>query len=337
MLRFVQRQGNYHYFRKVGCKPVRLPGAEGSPEYLAAYERALAGRSPELLKSVGCVPGSLGWAIDKYTAHAEFNSKAPGTRAAYFASLRILRDSPIARGPVRDMNRQHVNAHCDEIAKRFGPSRGDHQAMLISILWDFADRHLAPCKLRDRSNPTRRRRRTYDAQPRLAWPLDVQRRFVEGASPELALAFALLLYTGQRRGDVCRMRWSDFDGKFISVVQEKTGESVHVRVHRDLRAALMKIERRGATILTTKTGKPFLATALTKAIKKRLREIGEPELVLHGLRKAAGVKLAEAGASVQQIMAVLGHRSPRMSLYYCQQASKRRLSDDAMALWERAA
>src|SRR5262249_44923285 len=96
-----------------------------------------------------------------------------------------------------------------------------------------------------RSNPTRRRKRSYDASPRLAWPQSVCKRFVDGASPELATAFALLLYTGQRRGDVCRMRWSDFDGKFISVVQEKTGEHVHVRVHRDLRAALMKIEHRG--------------------------------------------------------------------------------------------
>src|SRR5262245_57264228 len=62
MLRFVQRQGNYHYFRKVGCKSVRLPGAEGSPEYLAAYERALAGRNTVELTKLGFVPGSLGWA-----------------------------------------------------------------------------------------------------------------------------------------------------------------------------------------------------------------------------------------------------------------------------------
>jgi integrase len=57
----------------------------------------------------------------------------------------------------------------------------------------------------------------------------------------------------------------------------------------------------------------------------------------HGLRKAAGVKLAESGASVQMIMSVLGHRSPRMALYYCEQANKRELSDEAMKLWERAA
>ena len=209
--------------------------------------------------------------------------------------------------------------------------------MLISIVWDFADRHLAQCKLSDRSSPTRKRKRAYDAKPRLAWPMSVQRRFVDGASDELKLAFALLLYTGQRRGDVCRMKWSDFDGKFISIVQEKTGEHVHVRVHRDLRKTLMSIERRGDHILTTKTGGAFTGTTLTKLIKKRLREIGGEKYTLHGLRKAAGVKLAEAGATVQQIMSVLGHRSPGMALYYCREANKRQLSDDAMKLWEKAA
>jgi integrase len=274
--------------------------------------------------------------IDRYTSHAEFETKAAGTRAAYLVSLKAMRAAPIARGLVRDLNRQHVNAHCAEIAQRFGKSRGDYQAMLISILWDFADRHLAQCKLSDRSSPCRKRKRVYESKPRLAWPLAVQRRFVEGASPELKLAFALLLYTGQRRGDVCKMRWSDFDGRYISVTQEKTKEAVVVRAHRELRKTLMSVEHRGEFILTTRAGNAVGKTVLTKLIKRRLRAIGEPELVLHGLRKAAGVKLAEAGASVPMIMSILGHRSPGMALFYCREANKRQLSDDAMKLWEAA-
>ena len=51
--------------------------------------------------------------------------------------------------------------------------------------------------------------------------------------------------------------------------------------------------------------------------------------MLHGLRKAAGVALAEAGVEINGIMAVMGHRSPRMALYYTQQ-------DAAMTAWEQA-
>jgi integrase len=337
-LPFVQRVGSYHYFRKSGGKRVRLPGEPGSERYMRAYERALAGK-PELLKygRVAFAPGSLGWVAEQYLDSGEFRSKATGTQRAYEVSLRALRESPIARGLVRDLNRQHVNAHCEEISKRLGKSRGDHQAMMLSILWDFADRHLSQCKLSDRSNPTRRRKRVYEPTPRDAWSPGVCKRFLDGASPELALAFTLLLYTGQRRGDVCKMRWSDIDRGYIHVRQEKTDELVVVRLHRELLKTLMKIERRSDYILATKRGNAWDKTALTKAIKARLRAIGEPDLVLHGLRKAAGVRLAEAGASVQQIMAVLGHRSPRMALYYCEQANKRELSDSAMRLWERAA
>ena len=106
-----------------------------------------------------------------------------------------------------------------------------------------------------------------------AWPLAVQRAFYEGAPEHLQLAFALLLYTGQRRGDVCRMRWTDIeDGKggeqWLTVEQEKTGETVPVLLHSVLRRAIMRParERKSEFILTTPTGKRYAKGRLTKAI-----------------------------------------------------------------------
>jgi hypothetical protein len=51
---------------------------------------------------------------------------------------------------------------------------------------------------------------------------------------------------------------------------------------------------------------------------------------------AAQIALAEAGVEINGIMAVLGHRSPRMALYYTQQAKKSKLTDAAMTAWEQA-
>ena len=78
---------------------------------------------------------------------------------------------------------------------------------------------------------------------------------------------------------------------------------------------------------------------LTKAIQKRLIEIGEPKskYTLHGLRKAAGVRLAERGATVEQLMTFFGWRSPRMALYYVREANKKKLNADAAKLLERVA
>jgi hypothetical protein len=50
----------------------------------------------------------------------------------------------------------------------------------------------------------------------------------------------------------------------------------------------------------------------------------------------AGAALAEAGASVPQIMAVLGRLTEKQALHYARQANRMRLADDAVALWERS-
>jgi integrase len=56
------------------------------------------------------------------------------------------------------------------------------------------------------------------------WPLGSRER----------LAFALHLYTGQRRSDVHRMAWSDIAQGRLRLVQQKIGKSVQVKIHPDL-------------------------------------------------------------------------------------------------------
>jgi integrase len=143
------------------------------------------------------------------------------------------------------------------------------------------------------------------------------------------------------------MRWTDIERDaeghqwLIVHAQEKTGESVPIPMHRDLRIALAKhgAGRKSEYILTTVTGRRYDKTALTKAIQKRLIEIGEKpsRYTLHGLRKAAAVRMAEAGAGVPQLMSVFGWKTPAMALFYCREANKRKLNREAWSLWERAA
>jgi hypothetical protein len=49
----------------------------------------------------------------------------------------------------------------------------------------------------------------------------------------------------------------------------------------------------------------------------------------HGLRKNAEIMLAENGATVPQIIAALGHRTPKMALYYCRLANQKPIADQA--------
>jgi integrase len=56
----------------------------------------------------------------------------------------------------------------------------------------------------------------------------------------------------------------------------------------------------------------------------------EPGYTMHGLRKALGIKLAEADASTRQIMESLGHSNIAFAELYSREASKIRLVVQAM-------
>jgi len=74
---------------------------------------------------------------------------------------------------------------------------------------------------------------------------------------------------------------------------------------------------------------------LSHSIRNRLEALGIEGYTMHGLRKNAGMELAEAGAEVMEIM-VLGHKTPKMAMYYCEQARQARMNENAVAKWDAA-
>ena len=50
----------------------------------------------------------------------------------------------------------------------------------------------------------------------------------------------------------------------------------------------------------------------------------------HGIRKAAARRLAEAGATVNQLMAIFGCSRPDMAIKYTREASKKRMGAEAI-------
>jgi integrase len=88
-------------------------------------------------------------------------------------------------------------------------------------------------------------------------------------------------------------------------------------------------------IFTNSRGEPYgTATTLSAALRHHLRDCGFTGYTMHGLRKNAGVELALAGCTVPEIMAVLGHKSPKMAIFYVQQVNKEKLAETAAAKWD---
>jgi integrase len=159
----------------------------------------------------------------------------------------------------------------------------------------------------------------------LAWPIGTKQR----------LAFALMLYTGQRRSDVHRMTWIDVSEGTIRVVQQKTGRKLTIPLHRDLLAVLAVANRDHVTIINAEYGKPFTVDGFSQWIRDAITAAGLPlETQPHGLRKAAGRRLAEAGCTAHEIMAVLGHKTLSEAERYTRQADQARLAIKAMTKLE---
>jgi integrase len=145
----------------------------------------------------------------------------------------------------------------------------------------------------------------------LAWE-DADIAVFEAAHPvgsRARLALALLLFTAQRRSDVIRMGRQHVRGGLIAVRQQKTGASLWIPIHSDLQAVLDGSPANNLTFLVTASGKPFSAAGFGNWFGDCCREAGlGVGFNAHGLRKAAARRLAEAGCTSKQIMAITGHR-----------------------------
>jgi integrase len=149
------------------------------------------------------------------------------------------------------------------------------------------------------------------------------------------LAFSLLLYTGQRAGDIVKMRRSDLADGMIRVIQEKTGAGLSIPLHPALTAAIKAAPAKGVTLISDANGRPIKRATLTLVMRKAVELAGlSPHCVPHGLCKAIMRRLAETGSSAKEIAAVSGHRTLKEIERYTAAADQAKLSKAAMAKLE---
>jgi integrase len=160
-----------------------------------------------------------------------------------------------------------------------------------------------------------------------------ERRWALGTRERLA--FALLLYTRQRGGDVVKMLRSDIVDGRNHVAQDKTRKGTTGEVMIPIHPALARALQAGPVvgmqhIIADARGKPL--TALTDLIERAVKLAGlPPRCVAHGLRKAALRRLAEGGRTTKEIAPVSGHRSLSEIERYTAQADQAGLARAAIA------
>jgi integrase len=322
---YIDRHGNVRrYFRKRGCKPAPLPGVPGSAAFMEAYQAALGEPAPKASARHG--DGTVSALIHDYLKSASFSNLKPRSQRGYRTVLDRFGGAHGHR-MVHDMPRAKVAAYIHEIgAKR--PGMGNLTRKVLRRLLAHAVRlgyrkdnpitEIDSYKLGTRHTWTDSELSAFEAR----WPLGTRER----------LAYALLLHTAQRCGDVVKMRRADVSGGMIAVVQEKTGTALSIPIHSELAAALRAGPANGLNLIGAINGRPITSHALSGFMKRSAEAAGLPPHCLpHGLRKAQMRRLAESGASTKQIAAVSGHKTLLEVERYTAAADQRRLSRSAIA------
>ena len=257
----------------------------------------------------------------------EWETLRPKTVTSYTTYLHPFFEA-LGHFDIRQVRRRHLLAIRDSVAKTRGHGAAIGFCRAVSALFKWLlDRDMVE------TSPTSNLRRSLRHGTLPTWTEDQAQRAMRDL-PELYRRVVVLAYhTGQRRGDLCAMRWSDYDGAAIRVRQEKTRERLEIPVAPELRAELDAWKRvaRSVLILETQLGLPWVPDYLSRTLPYELRKIGLPhQLGIHGLRKLTAVRLAEAGCSAHEIAAITGHRTLAMVQHYTQAANQRTLSNAAV-------
>ncbi|SDB14874.1 Integrase [Agrobacterium fabrum] len=121
----------------------------------------------------------------------------------------------------------------------------------------------------------------------------------------MRLAIQLALWTGQRKGDLLRLSWSDFDGINLRFMQSKT--KARVLVPMGPLANVLSSQRGNGAILRNSRGAAWTSDGFNTSWRKCCAKAGIADLTFHDLRGTAITRMALAGCTVPEIAAVTGH------------------------------
>ena len=336
------------YFRAKGKTGRILMPHPSSPEFAAGYAAALAGLqrpAPKTQMPPAPLPlqmNTLRWLCSAYTASPEFRQLDPGTQRVRRQIIEHCLREPIAPGaaelfsdfPVDRITPKAIRVLRDRKAEFPEAGNGRVKALRQVFAWGLEAQPDLLTTNPARDVPYLKPKETGGFH---SWAIEEVHQF-EDTHPigsRARLAFALLLYTGQRRSDVVRLGRQHVRDGWLRFTQHKGRKRKPITLEIPIRPELGDIidasPTGDLTFLVNEFGRPFTDAGFGNRFRKWCDEAGLSGCSAHGLRKAAAARLAEAGASDREIMAVTGHRTAKEVDRYTRAARQRVLAGAAMA------
>jgi len=336
----IDRHGHARfYFRRNGFPRATLPGIPWTPEFMAAYQAAMAG-VPDQLKPLGVsrsTPGSVAAAIAGYYTSAAWTQLQPNSRRMRRPILEKFREQ-YGDKRLGKLERKHMQA----ILNRLTPNMQRNYKMSLRGLMAFAIK----AELIE-EDPTigLTKDKAEKGEGHVTWTEAIIERYRlrHPIGTQARLAMEIMLNTGLRRSDAMRIGPSDIkDGWLHDFCPKKTSHTTGIRINVPIRAELA-----AAIAATTLTGtRTFLVNskgqshasedAFGKWMRDRCDEAGLADCSSHGLRKACLTRLANAGIGTRDIMAISGHVNEAEVQTYVDAYNRRQAAARAFAVLDDA-
>ncbi len=324
---YVDRHGKIRiYFRNksAGGKRIALRGPIGSPEFWQDYEKASGAPTGAGGRQAASRKDTITWLVSEYYRSSSFKQLASGTRRNRQLLLTRFCEN---HGDKRyaKLEPKHLRRIRDGMSETPGSAnnlmKALRQVFKFAVEYDLIDRNPV-------AEVTRLKSRNKDGHR--AWTLAEVAQFEAthpiGSKPRLALA--LLLYTGQRRGDIVRLGCQHEKEKgWLQFTQQKTKKPMSIPIFKELREIIDASPTGDLTYLVTSHNKPFTPNGFGNWFRAQCNAAGLTKVSAHGLRKTAGEIMAEAGHSPHEIAAIGGWESLQEVERYTKSASQKRLAE----------
>lgn len=323
---FIDRHGKPRIrLRKTGLQTRYVLSEVGTPEFTEEYTAWLNSTRPPITVAA-VVPHSFDDLIQRY--YSSMNWK----------NITNARTQRVYKGDIERFRNTYGSRQVD----------GFTAARLSKMMGGMADRPTAANNLRKRLS------QLFDYAIMLGWQKDNPAKAVRpykikgdgikawgeeqiaqfeakhpiGTKPYLA--FALLLYTAQRRSDMVVMGMQHIENGLIRVRQLKTDTKLSIPMHPNLTAAIAACPSGHLSFLVNSYGAPFQRDYFGNWFRKQCDAAGLKGYSAHGLRKAASRRMAELGMSNQMIKSITGHTSDSEVSRYTKSAEQEKLARMAM-------
>lgn len=305
---------------------IRIRGEYGSPEFMEAYRRAMAGEPQASKRLSKPSKGTLCWLCDRWRESSKWHQTAKSTQRQRDNILKGILDAA-GDEPYSAITKAHVIAGRER--RMATPFAANNYLKTLKALFSWA-KSADLIAIDPAVDVEPLSRATEGHAPWTEHDLAAYRA-THKIGTRARLAMELLYHTGLRRGDVVRLGKPHLGkDKIARIRAEKTGEPVSISFTQELLVIVSNSPIGEMTFITGPSGMRQTKEAFGNDFRKWCRAAGVTKSA-HGLRKLAATEVAEGGGSEMELQAMFGWRSDDQSSVYTRSAKRDLLARQAAA------